>query len=107
MVERGCILGILGGGRKQEERMRSKRVDLLKKLDELMDNAYAKYEKACNAVSADSPEYEKLCNAASTEYEKICNTVFPEYEKVRDAERRLCQVSEQFIKKLDELLAKV
>jgi len=102
--------------------IKSKRIDLLKKLNDFIalaeyekvkSAAYAEYEKVKSAVSA---EYEKVRSSADAEYEKVRSSAVAEYEKVRssvDAEYKkvksaaVAEYQQKINKKLDELLSRI
>ena len=104
--------------------IKSKRIDLLKELNDFIAVVSAEYEKVKSAASAEYEkvksaayaEYKKVKSAADAEYEKIRSAAYAEYEKVRssvDAEYKkvksaaIAEYQQKINKKLDELLSRI
>ena len=91
--------------------IKSKRIDLLKELNDFIalaeyekvkSAAYAEYKKVKSAADA---EYRKVDNAALAEYGKVKSSVDAEYGKVKSA--AVAEYQQKINKKLDELLSRI
>ena len=82
--------------------IKSKRIDLLKELNDFIAVVSAEYEKVKSAAVA---EYEKVRSAVYAEYEKVDNTAYAEYKKVKSA--AVAEYQQKINKKLDELLSRI
>jgi len=91
----------------------SKRVDLLRELNDFIAADRAEYDKVKSAARA---EYDKVDSAAWAEYDNVKSAARAEYDKVDSAARAeydkvdsaaMAEYDEKINKKLDELLARI